>query len=88
MWIGTEAWSGWTTRPAIGSVLNPHGTMSKAARLARDRSDNMTLSTTHGTTTVQQVLDLYAKKRLNLDPAFQRQSVWGTQARRLLIEDS
>jgi hypothetical protein len=46
----------------------------------------MTLTTEHGTTTVQELLDLYAKKGLNLSPAFQRRSVWNLTARRLLVE--
>jgi 5-methylcytosine-specific restriction endonuclease McrA len=45
----------------------------------------MTLSTTHGTKTVQDFVDLFKAKRLNLSPAFQRQSVWSESDRRLLI---
>jgi 5-methylcytosine-specific restriction endonuclease McrA len=46
----------------------------------------VTLSTQHETRTVQSLVDLYSNKRLNLAPAFQRQSVWRTTARRLLIQ--
>jgi 5-methylcytosine-specific restriction endonuclease McrA len=46
----------------------------------------MTITTHHGTLTVQTLADFYAKRRLNLAPAFQRQSVWGLAARRLLID--
>lgn len=46
----------------------------------------MPLRTHHGTHTVQDLIDLFAQRRLNLSPAFQRQSVWGTPARRLLID--
>lgn len=35
----------------------------------------MTLTTHHGTKTVQDFIDLYAAKRLNLSPAFQRQYI-------------
>lgn len=45
----------------------------------------MTLTTHHGTKTIQDFLDLYAARRLNLAPAFQRQSVWTVRDRRLLI---
>src|SRR4051812_21763659 len=46
----------------------------------------MALRTRHDTSTVQELVDLYAKKRLNLAPAFQRQSVWRTRARQLLVQ--
>lgn len=45
----------------------------------------MTLVTHHGTKTIQDFVDLYSAKRLNLSPAFQRQSVWSVRDRRLLI---
>jgi len=45
----------------------------------------VTLITHHGTKTVQDFIDLYAARRLNLSPAFQRQSVWSVRDRRLLI---
>jgi len=45
----------------------------------------VTLTTHHGTKTVQDFIDLHAAKRLNLSPAFQRQSVWSVRDRRLLI---
>ena len=43
------------------------------------------LKTDHQTKTVQELVDLYAKKRLNLTPAFQRESVWSLTDRRQLI---
>ncbi len=46
----------------------------------------MPLTTQHETSTVQELVDLYGKGRLNLSPAFQRQSVWGAGARQLLIQ--
>ncbi|MFM7270829.1 MAG: HNH endonuclease family protein [Actinomycetes bacterium] len=45
----------------------------------------MTLETVHGTKTVQDLVDLYKDKRLNLSPSFQRQSVWSMSDRRLLV---
>lgn len=45
----------------------------------------MTLVTHHGTKTIQDFVDLFSAKRLNLSPAFQRQSVWSVRDRRLLI---
>ncbi len=45
----------------------------------------MTLVTYHGTKSIQDFVDLYAAKRLNLSPAFQRQSVWTARDRQLLI---
>jgi 5-methylcytosine-specific restriction endonuclease McrA len=45
----------------------------------------VTLVTHHGTKTIQDFVDLFAAKRLNLSPAFQRQSVWTARDRRLLI---
>jgi hypothetical protein len=43
------------------------------------------LRTNHGTRTVQELLDLHGKKRLNLAPGFQRNSVWSGTDRQLLI---
>lgn len=45
----------------------------------------MALDTTHGTKTVQDLVDLYKRGRLNLSPAFQRRSVWTVSDRRLLV---
>jgi hypothetical protein len=45
----------------------------------------MALDTDHHTKSVQEFVDLYRQKRLNLAPAFQRQSVWSTRDRRLLV---
>lgn len=45
----------------------------------------MTLITHHGTKTIQDFVDLHAARRLNLSPAFQRQSVWTVRDRQLLI---
>ncbi|MEY2447127.1 MAG: hypothetical protein QOH79_603 [Acidimicrobiaceae bacterium] len=44
------------------------------------------LETHHHTKTVQEFVDLYAKRRLNLSPAFQRQSVWSRADRQLLVK--
>lgn len=46
----------------------------------------MPMNTTHDARTVQELRDLYKRNRLNLSPAFQRQSVWTTTDRRLLIQ--
>lgn len=43
------------------------------------------LETRHQTMTVQGFVDLHRHRRLNLAPAFQRQSVWSVADRRLLI---
>jgi hypothetical protein len=45
----------------------------------------MTLKTHHGTKTIQDFVDMWRGKRLNLSPAFQRQSVWTAGDRRYLI---
>jgi len=45
----------------------------------------MAISTRHDTRTIEDFIDLYRDNRLNLSPAFQRQSVWGVTDRRLLI---
>lgn len=45
----------------------------------------MALETHHGTRTIQDFLDLYSHKRLNLSPAFQRQSVWSSRDRQHLV---
>lgn len=45
----------------------------------------MVLKTDHRTKTVQELVDLYKQKRLNLSPAFQRGSVWTAPDRRLLV---
>lgn len=45
----------------------------------------MALATSHGTRTVQDLVDLHKHGRLNLSPAFQRQSVWSVTDRRMLI---
>lgn len=44
------------------------------------------LETQHQTRTIQDFVDLYAKKRLNLAPAFQRQSVWSRSDREFLVQ--
>ncbi len=44
------------------------------------------LITHHDTKTLQEFVDLFARRRLNLSPAFQRQSVWNTTDRRLLVQ--
>jgi len=43
------------------------------------------MDTKHRTRTIQDLLDLYRQKRLDLSPAFQRQSVWSESDRRLLV---
>jgi len=45
----------------------------------------MTLKTDHGTKSIQDLVDLYEKSRMNLEPAFQRYSVWSMADRRLLV---
>ncbi|CAB5009708.1 MAG: DUF262 domain-containing protein [Actinobacteria bacterium] len=45
----------------------------------------MTLRTKHGTATISQFVDWYRSGALNLEPAFQRNSVWSTRDRQLLI---
>ena len=45
----------------------------------------MAIDTRHDTRTIEDFIDLYRDKRLNLSPAFQRQSVWREPDRRLLI---
>ncbi len=44
------------------------------------------LTTHHGQKTVDELVSMYTKKRLNLSPAFQRQSVWGIKDRQLLVQ--
>src|SRR4051794_14499676 len=44
------------------------------------------LSTRHQTLTVQGFVDLQRHRRLNLSPAFQRQSVWSGTDRQLLVQ--
>ncbi len=46
----------------------------------------MTLSTTHKTATIQQLIKQYRHRELNLAPAFQRMSVWSNRDRQKLIE--
>ncbi len=46
----------------------------------------MALSVNHSTRTIQEFLNLYKNRSLNLAPAFQRQSVWNMSDRRLLIQ--
>ncbi len=46
----------------------------------------MALSVNHSTRTIQEFLNLYKNRSLNLAPAFQRQSVWSMSDRRLLIQ--
>lgn len=46
----------------------------------------MTLTTHHGQKTIADFIEMYRGKRLNLAPAFQRQSVWSTGDRQLLIQ--
>src|SRR5688572_12053937 len=46
----------------------------------------MTLSVKHQTKSIQDLVDLYGDRRLNLQPAFQRQSVWSETDRRKLVE--
>lgn len=46
----------------------------------------MALTTHHGQKTIHEFIEMFRSRRLNLDPAFQRQSVWSTRDRQLLIE--
>ncbi len=43
------------------------------------------LETHHHTKTIQEFVDLYSRRRLNLSPAFQRRSVWSRSDRQLLV---
>src|SRR4051812_42625588 len=40
----------------------------------------------HSEKTIDELRSMYGHRRLNLSPAFQRQSVWGTRDRRLLVQ--
>ena len=44
----------------------------------------MTLRTEYQTRTIHELVNLYGQKSLNLQPAFQRQSVWTLKDRRML----
>jgi hypothetical protein len=44
------------------------------------------LATHHGQKTIADFLEMYRGRRLNLEPAFQRQSVWSNTDRQLLIQ--
>lgn len=46
----------------------------------------MALSFEYGDKTIQEFVHLYAHRQLNLEPGFQRQSVWSTRDRQRLIE--
>lgn len=43
------------------------------------------LTTHHSQKTVDELISMWKRRRLNLSPAFQRQSVWGSRDRQLLI---
>lgn len=45
----------------------------------------MTLKTDYSTKSIQDLADLFEKSRMNLEPAFQRYSVWSMADRRLLV---
>jgi hypothetical protein len=46
----------------------------------------MTLTTHHGQRTIHDFVEMFRARKLNLEPAFQRQSVWSLGDRRLLIQ--
>ncbi len=46
----------------------------------------MTLVTNHGQKTIHEFVEMFKGRRLNLEPAFQRQSVWTNTDRELLIQ--
>ncbi|HRH64780.1 MAG TPA: DUF262 domain-containing protein [Bacteroidia bacterium] len=45
-----------------------------------------TLEFTYGSKDVQDFVSLFTQKRLNLEPGFQRQSVWSVNDRKKLIQ--
>lgn len=55
-------------------------------RLLATAPGSTMLSTHHRQMTVDALVSLHQHRRLNLSPAFQRQSVWGKRDRQLLIE--
>jgi hypothetical protein len=43
------------------------------------------LTTHHSQKTIDELVSMWQHRRLNLAPAFQRQSVWGSRDRQLLV---
>jgi hypothetical protein len=60
--------------------------MSAAAAVAFLRQPDINLHSTFGQRTINELLLMYKNKQVNLEPGFQRKSVWGWSDRRRLIE--